>query len=366
MAGGRQEDGPVGRGGAGTGDREIFPTGSAPPAGTFPVTGAAWARAGRRGAGVAGLLLAVLAAAGAAWAGWQHLRDPVAALDREPGPMRVVRDSAYRRVTTGGEERLYRDLTLAAPPAGTVRVTTSRPAAGPEEGLPLALIVGGLRTGREALDFVPRHGANLLVAYEYPAGGDRRLAGAGVADVPEIRRAILGIPAQLLAAARFLRRDPSVDPGRTSLLGYSLGALFVPAAQRLAAERGRPFGAVVLAYGGVDLALLLRTNLGLEPAWLRRAAARAAATALRPLEPALHLPHLPGDVLVIHGAEDTRIPDASVRRMIRLLPASSEVVRLQGSHMGPGREEVNEEVVRRSQGWLARRGHVERAGPRGP
>lgn len=302
-------------------------------------------------------MLLVLAAC-AGWAAYQHARDPVAALDHDLGEVRVVRDSSYRAVTATGEMRRYGDVTLATARAGTVRITTSRPASTRSGGLPLALIVGGLRTGREALDFVPRHGDNLLAAYEYPGGGER-FDGAGLADAPEIRRAILRVPAQVRAAAIFLRQEPSVDHERTSLLGFSLGALFVPAAQRLASERGRPFHGLVIAYGGADLARLLRANLDLEPALLRRAAARAVATALRPLEPALHLPHLAGDVLILNGTGDARIPEASVERLIRMAPEPNEVVRLEGAHMGPGRVEVNDRVVRRSQAWLARRGHVE-------
>lgn len=308
---------------------------------------------------VLALAAGAAAAAAAAWAAWQHLRDPVAALDRGMADVRVVRDSSYEARTAAGERRLYRDLTLATAAAGTVRITTSRPASDPPGALPLGLIVGGLRTGREALAFVPRHGDNVLAAYEYPGGGDRRLEGAGLAEVPAIREAILRVPAQLVAAARHLRADPSVDPDRASLLGYSLGALFVPAAQRLASERREPFGAVVLAYGGAGLAGLLEANLDLSPAPVRWAVARAAATVVRPLEPALHLPHLPGDVLILHGSGDRRIPRASIRRLIRLAPDAAEVVRLEGGHMGPGREEVNARVVRRSQAWLADRGHVE-------
>lgn len=302
------------------------------------------------------MLLAVAACVG--WAAYQHVRDPVAALDHELGEVRVVRDSSYRAVTASGEARRYDDLSLVTARAGTVRITTSRPASPWSEELPLALVIGGLRTGRAALDFVPRHGGNVLAAYEYPGGGDERFGDAGLSDVPEIRRAVLRVPAQVRAAADFLRRERGVDPGRISLLGYSLGALFVPAAQRLASEHGMPFRAVVVAYGGADLARLLRANLDLEPALLRRAAARAVATAIRPLEPGLHLPHLEGDVLILHGTGDVRIPEASVDMLIRLTPEPKEVVRLEGAHMGPGQDRVNEQVVRWSRAWLARRGHT--------
>lgn len=309
------------------------------------------------GAGLAAAVL-LLAAAGGGWVAVQLLRDPVSALDRETGEVRVVADSAYATVTAAGEPRRYRDLALATAGAGTVRITVSRPAARDTEDLPLALVLGGLRTGRQALDFVPRHGPNLLVAYEYPDAGGARRGIEGPGDVLAVRSAVLRVPAQVVAASAWLKREPAVDAGRTSLLGYSLGSLFAPAAQRLAAERGTPFGAVVLAHGGTDLARLFAANLDLEPTPLRGAVSWLAAVALRPVEPALHLPHLSGDVLVLQGTEDERIPEASLRRFAELVPEPKEVVWLEGGHMGPGREDVNERVVRRSQEWLARRGHV--------
>lgn len=308
----------------------------------------------------AGLVAAVLAGlvAVAGWAGYQHLRNPEAALDRAPGKVEVVRDSAYRGATSSGERRLYRDLTLATAGGGTVRITTSRPDPAPEGELPLAFVLGGLRTGREALRFIPRHGDNLLVAYEYPHVGGLPHGDPGPGDLPALRRGILRVPAQVRIALDFLREEDSVDPERTSLLGYSLGALFAPAVQRLAAKHGTPFRAVILAYGGADLARLLQANFRFGPAPVRWAAAWLVATAIRPLEPALHLPHLPGEFLIIHGAEDERIPEASVRRLIRLTPEPKQVIRLQGAHMGPGEDEVNEQVVRHSRQWLVREGYA--------
>lgn len=323
-------------------------------------------RVGRRAA--AALAAAVLAAltAAAVWLGYQRLRDPVAALDHALGEVRVVRDSTYRDTTGAGERRVYRDLTLATAAAGSVRITTSRPDRALEGELPLAFVLGGLRTGRKSLDVIPRHGDNLLVGYEYPHDGGAGSRSPGPADLPALRRAILRVPAQVRAVLSHLRDHGPADADRTCLLGYSLGALFVPAAQRLAAAHGTPFRAVVIGYGGVDLDRLVAANLRFEPALARQAVGWLVGTAVRPLEPALHLPHLTGDFLLLRGSEDTRIPEASVRRLIRLTPEPKEVVRVEGGHMGPGREEVNERVVRRSQGWLARRGHIVRPEASGP
>lgn len=335
------------------------PVGSATPPrpdpdGRGPVGRLIWVAAG---------VLAVLLVAGAGWAGWQHLRDPVAALDLRVGDVGIVRDSAYRDTTRAGEPRRFRDLALATAEAGTVRVTASRPASAATDELPLVVVLGGLRTGRRALAEIPRHDDNLLVAFEYPLAGEGRYRDPGPGDVPAIRRAILRVPAQVRALAEHFRRRAAVDAERTSLLGFSLGALFVPAVQRVADLHGVPFGAVVIGYGGADLARLARANLDVGPAPVRAAAGWLVATAIRPVEPALHLPRLPGDFLILNGSADDRIPTASVRALVRATPDPKEVIRLAGEHMGPGREDVNERVVRSARAWLAGRGHIEATGP---
>lgn len=310
----------------------------------------------------AAVLLPALALGG--WATWERTRDPVEALDRPTGELRTLHDSSYARTTTAGEERVYRELAFLTARAGTIRIALSRP---PDPGgpLPMGFILGGLRTGREALDVVPDHGDNVLVAYEYPYDQDTWYENAGPGEVPAVREAVLSVPAQVAAARARLVEEPWVDPDRTSLLGYSFGALFVPAVQRLATSRGVPFRGVVLAYGGADVLRLLEANLQVGPAPVRWCLAWLAATAVRPVEPALHLPHLEGVFLIIRGRDDEKIPAASARKLTELTPEPKRVVELEAGHMRPEREELTREVVDVSQRWLAERGLIHPPRPRG-
>ncbi|NIP81969.1 MAG: hypothetical protein GWM90_23215, partial [Gemmatimonadetes bacterium] len=239
------------------------------------------------------VLLLVALAAMAAWLQGLRRQDPMEALRRDPVAVRLVHDSTYRDTTSAGERRVFRELTYAAGEAGTIQFTTSRPAATTDRSLPLIVILAGLRTGRESLGYLDWHGPNLLVGYEYPYSRETWYQSARFDQVPAIRRAVLDVPWQVTWIADRLADDPAVDRTRTALLGYSFGALFVPATQRLAAGSGRPFQAAILAYGGTDIQALLEANLDVGPAPLRRALAWTAASLLHPMEPGHHLPHLP-------------------------------------------------------------------------
>lgn len=294
-----------------------------------------------------------------AWWGWNRARDPLAVIGPEAAVVTVVHDSAYGVTTATGEARRYRDLVLRTEGGGDVRVTTSLPA-DPDRPLPLVLILAGLRTGRESLGVVPQHGNAILVGFEYPYDPADWKRGNPAREALRIRRAILRVPGQVVAAKRHLATSSAVDPSRSALLGYSFGALFVPATQRLAMAHDAAFDAVALAYAGVDLGALIHANLDIEPRWVGALLARTGAAAVHAMEPARHLPELRGRFLVIRGVHDTQIPAPLSARLAALTPEPKDVITLEAGHMGPDAPEVTEQVVRITQAWLEQVGIVAR------
>lgn len=255
-------------------------------------------------------------------------------------------------------ERRCRDITLAARGRPSVTIALSLPARLPREGLPVVVILGGYRTGREALKHVPDPGPNAVVTYDYPLSRETWGEGSWLAKIVEGRSAMLAVPDQVLAIVRWAGAQPWAEAERISLLGYSLGALFVPVAYRHAQTHGTRLGPGIMAFGGAHLCPIIRANLRLKPAFARGLAAWFATVALRSLEPARHLPHLRGEFLLINAKDDERIPPTAAEALHALTPEPKTVVNLASGHLTPDDQELMAEVVRLSLEWLVERGAI--------
>lgn len=308
------------------------------------------------------LLMAFVALAAAcvlvigAWALRELHRDPMPLLDRGLKPLRVVAAAASTLTTASGEVRTVLELELAGVEPGPLRITVSRPAAPTAARLPVVIILGGLEVGRRSLRYVDTHGENALVAVQYPRSPTYWYEGTPLLKAPQIRESALAVPSQVASLTAWLRAQPWVDPADVSLLGYSFGAFFVPACARVARADGQAFRTLVIAYGGADLARVLDANLRLRPRALRWIAAQLLAALVHPIEPALHLPHLPEPTLFVTGLRDHKVPLESARRMQALKPAPKTVIDLDTSHMDPKNPALTRRIVEITREWLVARG----------
>ncbi|MEJ2637123.1 MAG: dienelactone hydrolase family protein [Calditrichia bacterium] len=300
---------------------------------------------------VSGIFLLLVVLVIAAWATYQHLRDPLAALDRGSPDLRVVRQHAYP-VALEDENRTYIDFTLSAEGLDSLRITVSLPAHPVPDGIPSLVILGGLEIGRESLQYVPAHGSNALIAYEYPYSPRYWYDGTPLTQVPVIRQSVLKVPAQVEAVLRWALQQPWSDHQRISLLGYSFGAMFVPAVNHLAASHQSPPAATVIAYGGADIFRLLKANFKFLPPLPRYAVAWLASTAIQPVEPEAHLPHMQGTFLVINGKQDHQIPQNCWKKLQSLTPEPKTVMVLDAGHMNPAKPDLTRKLVTISRQWL--------------
>lgn len=178
-----------------------------------------------------------------------------------------------------------------------------RPADTGNQKLPALLMLGGYRTGKDAVDRVGTPDGVVLAAIDYPYRGKPSTKGAweGLRAVPHVQRATLDAPAALSLAASWLAAQPWVDPQRIELVGVSLGVPFAAAAGAVDPR----FSKVWLLHGGGDnvswadhagreeienatlrrlvarlLLLAIHGNSFDTPAWVRRTAPRPVTIVL--------------------------------------------------------------------------------------
>ncbi len=281
-------------------------------------------------------------------------------------PERFVRSALPTVVAQNSEEltgagcasgRRCRDVELTVAREPPIRFAVSLPERLDGERLPVVVVFGGLEQGRESLQYVPDLGRTAVVTYEYPVDRDS-FDGVWLGQKFALAHHMGTIgPKQITVLIQWLQDQSWADRRRVSLVGASLGALAIPTVYRIAAHNGVWFGPMVMLYGGAKLDALTEQNLKVEPKWLRRAVAWLAGLAAQPFEPAAHLPHLRGEVLVVNGEGDEKMPPESVQALHELTPDPKDVVLIDGDeHLDPkNAPEFLSEVLIVARDWLVSR-----------
>ena len=256
--------------------------------------------------------------------------------------------------------RLIRLHRIEDPAVGEIGLVVSLPEPLPKRPLPVVVVLGGLGPGLDAIRHLPPAGQNVIVGYDWPLPEKLPKGFALLREGAALYGQLLRVPGQIAEAVRWVAAQPWAEQDRISVLGFSLGALAAPGAQRVLEAQGLSVGWTVLAYGGADLGNLVRHHPRLVPSWLRPLADWIAGTYLRPLDPAEHLPHLSGRFLLIGGKDDGLVPEASARLMRDLAPEPKTVVLLDGQHIGVGKgqEALLHEILKVVESWLTEQGAV--------
>ena len=92
--------------------------------------------------------------------------------------------------------------------------------------LPVLLMLGGYRTGKDAVDLVGDPQGIAYAAIDYPYHGEQALSrfAGSVAAIPAVQRAFLDSPPAVLMALNWLLEQPWADEQRIELAGVDVGA----------------------------------------------------------------------------------------------------------------------------------------------
>lgn len=262
----------------------------------------------------------------------------------------VISEKTYQ-VPDTIEMRTYKDVVLNCGKAGEGLFTVSLPEKIPPEGLPCILIIGGLKTGRESLQFIPDHKEFALVAYEYPEMLKLLHKINVFWNLYSVRKGALDVPPEIITIIKYLQKQPWINNEPISLMGYSFGATFMPAIYVDAEKEGIDLGPGVMAYGGAGIYCLFKANLPF-PNFLKRPLASMAAALFKPIDPILYAPHMKGEFLIINGLYDSKIPMECAHRLQNLVPEPKTIINLETGHMHPDKKELNLRLIKISRDWL--------------
>ncbi|WP_405236396.1 alpha/beta hydrolase family protein [Lentisalinibacter orientalis] len=241
-------------------------------------------------------------------------------------------------------------LSLAADTGLRVDLRVRWPDVAPGERVPVLLLLGGHRTGKDAVELAGVPDGVAYAAIDYPYDGSHRLRGVWqtLRAIPAIQQAFLDTPPALSLALDWLLAQPWADPARTELVGVSLGVPFAAAAGALD-ER---FRRVWLIHGAGDNHAWLAHNLREDfPADWRRAVMTEFfytliyAESFRTARWVEAIP--PRPAVIIAAREDERLPPEALAPLpaIAAREPAVDLLWTDGLHIEPDRPEVIRQLL---------------------
>lgn len=218
-----------------------------------------------------------------------------------------------------------------------------------DDSLPVLVVLGGHRTGSDAVDLFGDVGRRAVVGVDYSYDGPDKVRGAiSVArTIPLARQAFLDMVPAVSLVLDWLVNQPWVDENRIILIGASLG---VPFAAAIAARDRRVTG-LILVHGAADNRL-----------WLESQVARRIDTKLLhyPLATILHWLAYgpvfdtskyvssisPRPVLIVGAREDERTPAGQTELLFDAARDPKRLRYTEGRHIQPNRTEIVVELLR--------------------
>lgn len=212
---------------------------------------------------------------------------------------------------------------------------------------PLIILMGGLRTGKQAVYFSKRSPEVTFAALSYPLKGDPSAKGLDMMlQLPKLQQALLDSAPAVLLAMDYLQQQSYVDSKRVELVGGSLGAFLVS----IPAALDQRFARVWLIHGAGDPRTVFEHLLkdDIENALLRSLAAKlleyvSVSDYLRPERWVNRIENRP--VIVVNARDDESLPPSCVASLHQALGEQAEIIWTEGYHVNPGRTEVVEGLI---------------------
>jgi len=258
---------------------------------------------------------------------------------RDPLPRFRERHSTIASVTTGHAtvegQSVLTPIRVMATSGLAVDLVVRRAMVDSGKRLPLAIILGGPYTGREAARLVGETRGVVVAAMSYPfTGNPRPDAATFLREIPKIRTAFLDTPPAILLALDYLLRAPGVDSLRVEAIGVSLGAPFVCIAGAIDPRITRVWA--VHGSGGSyqPLEANMRRNIRFTPLRMLAAAIANVIIAGPRLDPTRWVGRIaPRSFIMINALDDERLPRSTVDALYQAAGEPKEQLWMTGVHV---------------------------------
>jgi dienelactone hydrolase len=219
---------------------------------------------------------------------------------------------------------------------------------GNSEKLPLVIVLGGHRTGRDAVDVLGHPGRMAVAALGYPYHGPERVRGwrQVLRSIPAIQQGLLDTPPAVSLALDWLIAQPWVDPSRVELMGVSLGVPFVA----VAGAKDDRFKRVWLVHGALNnrdwLANRLESRIH-HPAVRDMAAGvllgMAHGASFNTGEWVARIS--PRPVIIVGARDDEQMTRESVEELYAAARTPKELQWSEGGHVRPHRTDIVRQLL---------------------
>jgi len=241
---------------------------------------------------------------------------------------------------------VFRQIALRSDSGLQVEMTTRFPQQSAEHGYPLVLILGGERTGRDAVHLVSQQQPAILAAISYPEIDKWARDGVSLSDLKQFQQTVWDTAPAVLLALDYLLAQVPVDKHQVELVGVSLGAFFISIPAALDQRVTRTW--LVHGAGEPEKVIAYKLKGRIKSAMLRKLVAWTAARlfAFEMLRPENWLWRIsPRKVVFINARDDEAMPLTSVLALHRSASQPYEVIWTEGQHIDTNRTEVVKGLV---------------------
>lgn len=236
------------------------------------------------------------------------------------------------------------ELSFNHPVTGSTKILISAPQGYSISGksYPVLFVMSGFQTGAQSLALIGNPGDFILIGYQYPYTGEEML------EAPEkLGQSLLLTIGQVVGVWKWLQKQNWVAQEKISILGVSLGSVFMPVSLRVAQMQNFIPQKSIFAFGGADVTSVIEKEfLPRLPKESHALFHQAIENATSFLAPKTHLPYLKGHFLVIRGLKDEVFPKESGELLEFLLPEPKKIVHLDTGHINVDTPHIIEPTIK--------------------